>query len=288
MAGRVGILAACMVVLLGAGGSEHVDASSPSDFCARPVLRDYEGELKGLPAVTGIPDPGVLPMGPPEVESNRVLRPENWRRIAVAGGVVGYAFHIPPVYSGWSVESRLVRAGSLEVAAAAKSFLSGSSTTSEGIALRLPQRPGPYRYEVSFADQSGNEIARYAEYVAVVKPKVAVRLSVQDQSYSPGEAVAARLENRGGEALFAGGGLYLYRRVGSHWRYLLPGPRRGFPATHLIGAGAAGGCLRFRLPKALDPGVYRFAARMVPARLGTSLGVPGELRRFATFKVTEP
>jgi hypothetical protein len=277
-----------MSLLLGVNQS---GAKTRRGYCRQPVVHDYEQQLRGLPKVAGIPASGSLPFGPPGLRVSKSTIPWNRGRVVIGGGSFGYSLGgpTPSVPLDWNVTSRLsqldANGTSEQTVAEARGYVEQISSISTGeFTLKAPPTPGPYLYSVSFADRSGDLLGSYGRYLAVVRPRVAVRLDIRAPYFRPGSILTSRLENLGTESIAASSRYWLSRRVGSHWRKWSSKNSRGYGGYQVVGAGAASKCLRVRLPAKLMSGHYRLSQSMWLGRLGVA-GSKNLFTRSASFAV---
>jgi hypothetical protein len=240
---------------------------STAGFCQRPTLRDYESGLEGLPTIEQFPSSGRLPFAPEGVMLDRSALPPNTKRVIVGGGSFGYLMHGPIQGADveWNVTSEVVRlsgSDTLEVIETREAEVRHIGNVATGaFVVKMPVKPGRYRYGMTFRDPDGQTLGAYNEYLAVVRPVNAVELEVEDGASAAGEPIVARLGNRGSLGISVLKRLALERKTGSHWRQVMFPPSRGFAEKELAGAGTTSGCLRVVVPKWSSSGVYRVSAQ---------------------------
>lgn len=239
-------------------------------LCEYGVVRDYSKPLQGLPHLPRNPPTAHLPFGPARVFLNHRAGP-----LFVGGGEVGYSLSFSPYRPGhhlspllnWVVEARYVqvdrRGRAIRVRGRImhrlKRLRSSQGRPSSVVNFLFKAgRPALYRLEITFSEPSGKRLARFGEYLRVLRPALDVRLSLNGTAYGPGERVLARLDNYGTTSLSFG----LFRTIeyfdGASWG---PAPNSSQTAVLLpllwAGPGASAQCWGFTIPAGEPQGLYR-------------------------------
>ena len=177
-----------------------------------------------------------------------------------------------------SVDVKRRRIGSIE-AGNIKSFLH-----------RVSGNPAYYRVDIRFFRLgTGRLLGEYSTYARVMKPRVNLRVAVDNPSVLPGTLVTARLINLGTVAFSSPSfeyGFVVERFTGETWMHVPANPprERGGKERKLLRRQRLGpgmelrGCLRYLVPEDQAPGLFRFI----------SFGVEGEPLVAAQFEVRAP
>lgn len=127
--------------------------------------------------------------------------------------------------------------------------------------------PGLYRYEVELADLRGRRLARYGQYIRVMRRTVNVALSVRESPTFAGAQLRLQIENRGTTSISygRGGPDRVERFEGGEWRTVdilgregVKRPLRG------VAPGARGPCESFPIVDDASPGRYRVVMKVHP------------------------
>lgn len=262
---------ACVICLLvlARGSAQAGFNDGSSSFCNRQVVKDYQQSLRRMPFIPSPPASGQLPFAPKATFFE--LLPGDF--LVTLGETVqraGFAFSVPSGSSrtfhlNWIVEANLVqidRYGDERQIKRFKTLRLGALTDSaldqieESVSLR--SRPAYYRFEVVFSRPNGKRLGRYGQYIRVVRPKFAARLSADLDSLRAGESLTFRIENFGTERVSYSPSFSLEYLRGSTWVEQPLDVR--WPRIILTAApGEAGGCQTFLVPPETSPGRYRIS-----------------------------
>ena len=262
-------------------------------LCETGLARDYAAPLRALPPIPA--PPATIPFAPEGVALRSRTGP-----LLSGGGRVGYRLAYAPgarTAGGlspaldWVVVARLgrVAAGGGEVRRLGKRVevvnrIRASRAGAVDLSFEAPG-PGTYRVDLALIDlDDGERLARYGQYVRVLRPLRDVRLALSAPALRAGETLAARLENYGTQTLTYG----LERSIevfdGTAWAPA-PGFEQGaIPAIAVItGPGEWSSCWSVPIPPGQPPGYYRFVWRGNAA--DTPHSTPKPLIRAAEFQI---
>jgi hypothetical protein len=122
-------------------------------------------------------------------------------------------------------------------------------------AIRVGARPAIYRVEVEF--RQGRRLARYVDFVRVMRERVSVRVSMSADRYVAGQRLQWRLENPGTTWVAFGEDFAIEKWSIGGWQPTDLTPL-GFPAIgYSIGSGLADECIGVILPTDIEEGQYR-------------------------------
>lgn len=268
----VAMIVASLSISVYAPPSSATTVGSPS--CGRTVvLRDFLAPLVKMPPVRRVPSSGKLPFGPAGLN----LRSDGG--LVVGPGSAGFSFSDEAIEQRrnlqWRVEAFLFRVSNTGNATSSpQATLSRrlgvvkDGNEIEGFYFDLPGIPAYYRVDLQIrALEDGRLLGRFAEYVRVMRPKVDLRVQVDEPTtVTRGETVHARLKNFGTVPVESASyvfGFNIWRHDGSRWRLVAENPPRGpVPKRmQILPAGAERrGCLRYRVPDDAPLGRYRFQA----------------------------
>ncbi|HEY6550582.1 MAG TPA: immunoglobulin-like domain-containing protein [Solirubrobacterales bacterium] len=284
-----------------AAGSIPTAAVASAGFCAEGTAHDYAKPLKQLAGMRPGPAREHLPFAPARIFFNH-----SWGGpLFVGGGEVGYSLSYLPYFPGhhlspplnWTVEGRYVRVDKR-----------GKTTRVRGHIVRRINRlraeedkpsgrvaflfkagkPALYRLEITFTDPSGKRLARYGEYLRVLKPKLDARLALNGTTFKPGEHVTARLDNYGTTTLSFGLDRSIEYFDGTSWITAPNSAQGAVLAIGLgLGPGASAECWGFTIPPNEPPGQYRFVVRADSSR-GLRQGGGEDLTLRSEFQVVPP
>jgi hypothetical protein len=185
-----------------------VPSTKASGFCENTFVGNYDQPLKEMPTLREVGLDRQLPFGPRGV----YLLPGQEGPILPRGniGVVGYALRIPPgslpdsnpnlPRLNWLVTAKLARIdlrGRLRKALDFRRRRITGPKGHKGFYLRKPSSLGFYRVEIVFRNGAGRRLARYGQYLRIVRPSSGARFTVNATSYRPGETVSGCVENLG-------------------------------------------------------------------------------------------
>lgn len=241
-------------------------------FCETGIVHNYLKPLERMPEVRQAPVDQHLPFGPFRVflgHTNRVP-------LQVGSGELGFhlsysPFHLHKHFSprlDWLVTAQLTRVDrrgrSIELLGRIKKQVKRLRSSDDRPRDTLHfsfevSNPALYRVEIAFRGRSKEMLARYGEYIRVLRPRFDAQLALDRSSFRPGEVVSPRLENYGTESLFYGLDYSIESYDGVSWT---PAPIKAsgiVPAIGLgTGPGGAASCWNFRIPMDAPPGLYRF------------------------------
>jgi hypothetical protein len=242
--------------------------------CDPTEIREYSPPLRGMRAVHSPPyQMRDLPFGPPEME----IVPLGLTHLWAGSGEVGYYLDGRDERvkgPDWITESRLVavdRKGKPQRILRQRVQRVAKAIKLDAIDLgfKVGPRPRFYRVDLEVRGATGKRIASYADYFRVMRRKVDVRLSLDRNSYRPGETVLMRLENYGTIMIGTGFSFALEIFDGTSWR---ESPAEFYwPSIGLgLGAGWAQECQSVLLPSDLTPGRYRLTKRYSTSWAGSA------------------
>ena len=132
------------------------------------------------------------------------------------------------------------------------------------LTVAVPGRPGLYRSDTTITGKGAP--ATFSQYIRVVPRKMDLALRLGRASYSQGEVLSSRLENRGTISVAYGLGLSLEWWNDGRWVPVEDEPSF-FPGSATdLEPGAAGPCERLALPASLQPGQYRVIKSVAAGR----------------------
>lgn len=276
-------------------------AATTSGVCPERTIRNYAKPLERLPQMRS-PPLSHLPFGPAHVF---LSHPLGGPLVVGSSSEFGYSLLFSPFLPGhrlspllgWIVEARYVRVDKQGKAIQAKGHIVRRirrlQTTSEGVPghvdfLFRAGEPALYRLEITFTTFSGKRLARYGEYLRVLKPRLDARLTLSGSSFKPGERVAAYLDNYGTTLLSSG----LLRLIeyfdGTSWVEAPNSSQGPVPSLlFLVGPGESAECWSFTIPPDEPAGKYRFVAAVSSNK--SSAEPRPEPRRFVSeFQIDPP
>ncbi len=268
-------------------------AISASSFCGENArARDFLQPLRRVAPIDGPPREGRMPFAP------EGLRLEVDRAgLVTDGGWVGFGLRDEAIQHrrqlDWIVESELSRVssrGRVLASVDVERQRIGSIETSniKSFLHRVSGNPAYYRVDIRFLRLgTGRLLGEYSTYARVMKPRVDLRVAVDNPSVVPGSLVTARLINLGTVAFRAptfAYGFVVQRFTGETWTLVPANPQRerGGKVRRVIQRLGAGmelrDCLRYLVPVDQVPGQFRFI----------SFGLGGKPLVAAQFEVRSP
>jgi hypothetical protein len=237
-------------------------------LCPRSKRHDYSAPLRAFPPIQQLPRNGVVPFGPPRTAiyslSEDVLAGE---------GAVGFRIDLPRSPRrhrlGWTIDFRAARVsarGSVRETIATRrvhlqhSRESGREETK--VSALVPRGPAFYRLDISIRNPHRATLGHYSQYVRAVSPTIKVKLALASDTFSPGDPLLTRIENKGTvRVVYEPHLLSLEQWINSGWTSVTDAsaPSSGAAKVGLIPAGHAGECRGLRLPSGLTPGLYRMS-----------------------------
>lgn len=231
-----------------------------SGFCKATFVR-HLAHPPGASKSSPIADSGKLPFGP---RSLRVLRDGPRSGVLIEGGRFGYDFASrAPVQLDWLITAKgfaVNRSG-----AAQRRFGEVTRTISSvggpgvpSIDLSIPNKRGFYLIRLSIQAKDGKLLGTFTEYITVAKPTVAVRIGLDGSPGLAGSQILGRIENFGTTSMQFGPSYAVEHFDGTTWQRV--GPSRSvWPRQAIVlEAGAAGGCMGYKIPEQAPTGRYRF------------------------------
>jgi hypothetical protein len=128
--------------------------------------------------------------------------------------------------------------------------------------LSVPTELGFYALDLVIRTSQGRLLGEFKEYFRVVRPRLEARVRLSSSSVSPGDTIAARIDNVGGVPVALPLSYAVEHWNGVTWQHIgpgsRPGPRRpGF--LEELPAGSTNGCVTFGIPSTAASGQYRFS-----------------------------
>ncbi|MGE5281858.1 MAG: hypothetical protein ACM3N0_05980 [Chloroflexota bacterium] len=265
-------------------------------LCEYGVVHNYTKPLKRLPHLRPSPPAEHLPFGPARVFLNHSGGP-----LFVGGGEVGYSLSFSPYFSGhhlspplnWIVEARYVRVDRRgrptkvrgHIVRRVKRLHSSEDKPSGTLDFLFKVgRPALYRLEITFSKLSGKRLARFGEFLRVLKPKLDTGLSLNGTAFQPGEHVLATVNNYGTTSLSFGLSRTIEYFDGASWEPAPNSSQGPIPLPLLwAGPGDSAQCWSFTIPPEEPQGLYRFvihvdSSRPHPAVKGKPLTLSSEFQ----------
>lgn len=244
-----------------------------SGTCAGATEIDYEAPLAGLPPLPRNTARDGLDIGPPDL---RLVGAGS--SISIGRGRFGYrllvnrqVIHRPVFLDGYTEFEfdRINREGDVVETVAAKrqrlGVVASPAFNGKSFLVRVPAKPGLYRFQARLRDAQGGAVGRYADYLRVVRPVTDVRLVTSGGPIGPGSRVDFWIENRGTREVDPLGAEFAFEVFeGGAWSKA-PGSPRVFPKFKYmpLRAGEAGACSSFQVPSEAKPGLYRLSKDVV-------------------------
>jgi hypothetical protein len=285
----------------GAALAGSAPAVASGELCDYGVVRDYARPLERLPHIRELPPAEHLPFAPARVFLNH-----QGGQLFVGGGEVGYRLSFSPYFQGhrlspplnWVVEARYVRVDARgrptqvrgHIVRRVKRLRSDEGEPSGTLEFLFKVgRPALYRLEISFAELSGKRLARFGEYLRVLKPKFDAHLSLNGSVFHPGERVLASIDNYGTTSLSFGLERTIEYLNGTSWEQA-PNSSQGSVLLPVLraGPGASAGCWGFTIPPEEPPGTYRFVVSPQSSRPGLSRDSGEPLTLTSEFQIVGP
>ena len=262
-------LAASTVAGLGGSPqtSQAVTYEPAPPFCEGAVVHDYLMPLKRMPRLHSPPSTGRLGF------ASERLRLRPLPSLLVGEGKVGYELTLfergSPVHLGWDVTATLVqvdwRGRVKEVVTRSRRHLATvSRRRGGGVRFPVGEAPAVYRLTVVFRTEAGRKLGGYGFYFRVVSPTQNARLSLNTDSYRPGNMVFGRIENFGTASVLYGAPYAIERQEGSAWTEAPESPRGPWILIgYITGPGlAAEHCSGFWVPPGMPLGRYRMVKEL--------------------------
>lgn len=255
----------CASLMLISGVTSTAQAVSrvhPS-VCGSHVARDYESVFRGMPAVSPPPKSGVLPFAPNGSQLYQTVASQ----IQLTKGAFGYAFTSTSPQRGlrldWLVSTSVIRVDrkgrAVEtVGRRQQSFGVVRDIRKLDFTMNLPGKTGLYRYDLEFKTSNGHNLARYSQYLRVVRPTLNAGLRLAFKNYQPGEAVSIQVANAGTEPIVYGEEIRVKVFNGTSWEASSSFPPLAVHRRALrLNAGEAGPCEKLHIASVAQPGLYR-------------------------------
>lgn len=271
---RRGVCRATLVTaaVLGIVGSAPASPAMAA-FCQTAIVHNYAKPLERMPDLRKPPMEQHLPFGPARVFFGQI----GHGPLLVGQSAIGFSLSYSPYRRNhhlsprldWNIVTRLTwvdqRGRAKKVLGVIEKRVNRLRSTDDrpsgDLSLAFDvSKPGLYRIESIFRDQSGKRLGRFGEYIRVLRPSLDVRLTLNGMSFRPGDTVSARLENYGTEPLFYGLGYSIEYYDGASWARPPTQPTYTVvPAIGLSsGPGQAASCWNFPIPTDAPSGRYRF------------------------------
>lgn len=231
-------------------------------FCTpKGPVRDFG--FSKLPPVHEVPESGE-PLGHPAVD---IYGGSRFTQVMPRPQEFGYGFsehnYGGTVLVDWTVTAQLWAVTSdgerLNEVDNGQLFIGRLNAAHQpGLYLTPPTRRGFYRFDIQFANRSGDLLGSYSAYLRVVRPFWKARLGLSGRTFHPGALVLSRVENFGTETVMYGEDFSVQRFENDSWAHV-PDLARGpwFMWLGAAGPGASGRCSALRLPNDVAPGQYR-------------------------------
>lgn len=243
-------------------------AAQAYPFCETSVVHDYSQPLQDLPDLRPPPREREVPFGP----GNFFLDSVGQRPLIFESERVGFTLFHGRVPGGvvrpridWLVSSKLARVDRrgqvVEPTGGIVKHVTGlGSSDGRRFWFQLPAHPGLYRLEIVFENHAGKRLARFGEYIRVLRhTPIDARLTLDDTTFTPGQTVSATVENYGTGVVSFGLGERIEVFDGSNWINSSIDPPGSVPLILLwAGPGEAASCWDFSIPSDAPPGLYRF------------------------------
>jgi hypothetical protein len=263
------VLACSLLLISGPVPVIAKESTEINSFCTDKTVRDYRSPFRRMRALREVPESGRLPFAPRGVLI-RVLDDG----LRVGPGAIGFALIDNAIDQdrllNWRITARLVRVdGRGRSGGLLKTRVWSLGTVDlhgEYGRLRLPVsgQPAFYRMDVTFRNNIGKNLGRYAAYFRVVKPNVDIELALSDRVLEQGQFPHARVENLGTEPVAPDSRIFLEQFDGQRWHpvtsYLTPGLRPSLRTV--LSAGQAARCVEIRVPNEQGAGLYRITSKV--------------------------
>ena len=266
-------MAGCAVLPSGASAAV---IGSDDPFCTGEVLVDYEGPLRGLPAVRELPRSGRLPFGPTRLAVRSVV---GWDiklaegSLAVEGQPVRHNLRLTgweagSKYLGWEIESRLVevdrKGRDIGLAKRRVDWIRRIHTrVPRAVGFGRSPEAGLYRYDLIFRNRAGGVLGHFHRHYVIAVADGEVELALKSNVVRPGDEVLAQMRNHGPHRLHHGVGFRIDRNEGGVWAPIdneaVFGYKLGFILIGLILPPLTSErcASHFEVPDGMTPGLYR-------------------------------
>jgi len=264
VAGKALMLATVALMLVGSSAS----AAETRSFCGDRIAHDYAAPFSRMPKLHRPPPTGRLPFAPPHTSFNRsespILAPGN-----PGGSEYSYSLEAEPGNNrtftlNWTVLARLIevnRFGESErvIDIQRREIGRVSETEFNRIVLHfaIGPRPAFYRVDTFFRRANGQRLARYGEYLRVVKPNFSAHLVINSGAAKAGDALLFRVTNPGTELLRFGEAFSIEQFVGDAWGVFPASIGPWHRVLLSLPPGQKGKCQTFTIPENMPPGRYR-------------------------------
>ncbi len=256
---------ACTVpsALAGAPAGQDIDTCDSGR-----IVIDYLRPFKSMPPASPPPVSGRLPFAPRDL----YLEPFASNRVLAGGGHFGYVFGtrnapLADLNLRWLAIVRLETinkkgARQRSVTVQRRRLAKVNSLAELDFTLTLTPSPALYRYHLEFRRLSGHLLARYDQYVRVVRRKVRASIHTDSIQARPGEGIDLQLVNEGTEAIDYGEGGLVSFWNGENWVAAFKINSRGNKQAFVLEAGRAGRCESLEIPSHAPSGRYRIQKRI--------------------------
>lgn len=231
--------------------------------CDGPIAKDYASVFQGMEPVSPPPKSGILSFAP---KGSRLFQTVA-SQIQPPKGVFGYVFTFKhpqkALRLNWLIKTRVVHVDRGGRAVEIVGERRQNAGLIHGIrkldfTMDLPARLGVYRYELEFRKRGGSKLAKYSQYLRVVRPRMNAVLQLAFKSYQPGEVALIQVTNTGTEPVVYGEELLVKAYNGTYWErasgFSQPPARR---RARRLNAGESGRCEKLHMPSSAPPGLYR-------------------------------
>jgi hypothetical protein len=286
----IGTLLSALAVGLGTAHPRVAEAAGLE--CSSHVAVDYEAPLRKLPRLRQPKQTGSLPFTKAKIHGTR-----GEPSVQTGRGRIGFAFIAPRfpergLRLGWRVSVAVARVDSrgriartLQRSREAVKVAHRSEQLDFTVPAHYPR--GIYRYEIELADLSGTRLARYGQYIRVMKPTIKPTLSARESPTFDGAQLRLQIANLGTTAISYGkGGLDRVERFEEgEWRAVDILDRRGVRRSlRSIAAGIRGPCESVPIADNAPPGRYRVVMKVYPGLAKHARAVRAGLRlRSGTY-----
>ncbi len=264
-----GAALACSLILTSGSAPAITEESARNAFCGDETVRDYRFPFRRMRALHEVPESGRLPFAP-----KGILLKVLDDGLRVGPGAIGFALTDNAIGQdrllNWRITAGLVRVdgrgrpGGLLKTRAWRLGTVDLHNEDGVLHLSVNGQPTFYRMDITFRNNTGKRLGRYAAYFRVVRPNVNVELVSSDQSLEQGQSLHARVENLGTESVAPDSRIYLEQFDAHEWHpvtsYLTPGRRPQIRAV--LPAGQAARCVEIQIPNEQGVGLYRITSKV--------------------------
>lgn len=230
--------------------------------CKDPIAVDYLTPFRQMPQLRQPRRNGPLPFAPGDIRGTRG-EPE----VQTGRGRIGFAFlasRIPKrgLRVGWRVAIEVVRLDSQgqvvrRVRRKREVVRRIWNNRQLDFTVRANLQRGLYRYQIELRDKTGSRLAKYGQYLRVMKPRFRVALDAMPGRVRAGNEVALQVTNFGSVAIsYAANGIQ--RQVDGQWVSADFGSHDGVRRRPIsLLPGRRGPCRQLEIPEDAPAGLYR-------------------------------